>query len=88
MNSMPINTYLIVVRVGAESVTDALGGRLLALGLDGRRSRVGLALELVAEVLSGRLLRVGLEMAYRQRSSCHSMTNINIVYLHGSGELV
>ena len=57
---MPINTHLIVVRVGAESVTDALGGGLLALGLEGRRSRVGLSLELVAEVLGRRLLRVGL----------------------------
>ena len=65
MNSMPINTHLIIVRVGAESVTDALGGRLLALGLEGRRSRVGLALELVAEVLGGRLLGVGLQRRVR-----------------------
>ena len=54
------STYLVLVRVRAELVTDLLRRRLLALGLHGRRRRVGLALELVTEVLGGRLLGVGL----------------------------
>ena len=52
--------YLGLVRIGAERIADLLRRRLLALGLEGGRGRVGLALELVAHVLGGRLLRVGL----------------------------
>jgi hypothetical protein len=55
------DTHVVVVRVAREGVTDLLGGRLLALGLKSRGSRVGVALELVTEVLGGRLLRVGLK---------------------------
>jgi hypothetical protein len=54
-------THVVVVRVARDGVTRTLRRRLVALGLDGRRNRVGSALDLVTEVLGGGLLRVGLE---------------------------
>jgi hypothetical protein len=54
-------THVVVVRVARDGITRTLRRRLVALGLDGRRERVGSALDLVTEVLGGGLLRVGLE---------------------------
>lgn len=61
MSHMKQRTYIVVVRVAREGVASLLGGRLLALRLEGRCGRIGVALELVTDVLGGRLLRVGLE---------------------------
>ena len=54
-------TYLVVIGVRTECVANLLRVRLLALGLESRRRRVGIALQLVTEVLSRRLLGVRLE---------------------------
>ena len=53
--------HRVLVRVSGQRVGRLLGGRLLLVWLEGRGSRVGLALNGVTGLLSGRLLGVGLE---------------------------
>ena len=52
-------TYRVLVRVARERVAGPLARRLLAVGLERRRERVGGTLDRVTRLLGGRLLRVG-----------------------------
>ena len=54
-------TYGVLVRVTREGVAGLLARRLLAVGLERRRDRVGGTLDGVTDVLGGGLLRVGLQ---------------------------
>ena len=59
-------TYVVLIRVAAESVTSFLTSALLVVGLKSRCDRVGVSLETVSTLLEGRLLRVGLDRYYDQ----------------------